>query len=274
MKAIRSAALLGGLLFVVVAGCAKAPRTGELTNPLSTAPDQTDSGGTPTTSNKTGDPTHAKTEYSLTAEQYLQEHVKDKAAAKAKYRGKIVELTGTVNGFAYHGRRQAIVLMETSGSPFDVQCATMDKYPWDKVVPGQMVKIRGKWEEFITCGLTDAVLVDAGKSPATSISAPDLAKAYQKDMKKTVEEHKGKYLIVEGELLEPIVDILHATLVLKGAGNTRVRCWLTLADSDRREVANAMKAGQKIRLFGKIYEDKCNDEYVALEDCFLLTDVK
>lgn len=126
---------------VMLAGCGKkdiAPK------PIASAPAVTLKGPPrPTTPNlPVGTP-----EFTLSANDFYAEYTKPNSLAHQKYRGKTIDLTGTVKTVATNTNGTPILYLEAGGDPLGVLCMfdKMDEDFGEKVSRGQQVRIRGKW---------------------------------------------------------------------------------------------------------------------------------
>ncbi|HWG46256.1 MAG TPA: hypothetical protein VN688_26075, partial [Gemmataceae bacterium] len=104
--------------------------------------------GTPPTPQNQSTPSRlpAKPDFSLTAEAFYNEVVDKLATASKKYDGRVVELTGKIASIGRNALdpNEPPVITLDCGPQQGVFCATVDKQPWLKCVPGQTVKISGK----------------------------------------------------------------------------------------------------------------------------------
>src|SRR5262245_62128244 len=92
----------------------------------------------------------AKPDFSLTAKALGEEYKKDNTAASAKYKGKVVELTGVVRSlhrlppprpnWTFDSTEACLELKDA----VDIKCFTADKNPWRRALPGQRIKLKGR----------------------------------------------------------------------------------------------------------------------------------
>src|SRR5262245_41585318 len=80
----------------------------------------------------------AKPDFSRSAKEFDEEYNKDKKAAEARYKGKVVELSGTVKSVGRNIGKEAFLSLEAGPKNLaGVMCFTTDKQPWLKATPGQ-----------------------------------------------------------------------------------------------------------------------------------------
>src|SRR5262249_47468777 len=86
--------------------------------------------------------------FEVNADEFYKEYQADKNAAAEKYKGKVIELSGAVDGVGRNISGDSYVTLKVEKQLIGVTCVTVDEQPWARVVPGQKVKIKGKWPEF------------------------------------------------------------------------------------------------------------------------------
>jgi len=229
MYHLRKVSALGpALLFLTaLAGCMKG-KTETSPNPEpipATASRASQPGGEP--KKPPVDLTKAKPDFTLTAEQFYA----DVRREPQKYQGKLIELSGLIACFATVVENQeltwwgiALGRNTTGGGVFaTVYFPRAGPPPWTRVCPGQTVKVRGTHRSGNRIEdaphLEDAVLVEAGPSPAVVISAEQLAKEYGQDMERTTRRYALKPLLIEGDIIDT-----RGYIVLKGDGKIHVAC--------------------------------------------------
>jgi hypothetical protein len=194
-----------------------------------------------------------KPDVTMTAEQWNAEWEKDKAAAEAKYKGKVVELSGTVQGADDDPYGQVgYVYLKAKGNLIGVRCATTDKKPWIKVSPGSEAKIRGKVPEAGLPGdLFPAEIVHAGPNPGVVITAKELTKDYAADRAAAEKKYNDKWAYVSGEVAEKTESkFCKVLLKLKGEGDLTVNC-CTGAGGNFKTL-DALKAGAHVSMYGRL----------------------
>jgi hypothetical protein len=208
---------------------------------------------TPTTSDSSNN-----ADYSLDVAQWHAEFSKDPTAAVEKYKGKVIDVSGTVEYVSEDPIQQVgCVFLKVDGPPLQDRCATADKKPWLKVSPGSKVKLRGKIPEFgLPCDLVGAEIVEAGPDPAVVVSAEELAKQYSTDGKSATAKFDDKWAHVEGEVVEKTTSQDCAVLLrLKGDNDVAVSC--CFGERNKRPL-EGVKPGTKVKVFGQLslWKDK------------------
>jgi hypothetical protein len=265
---LTSVALVG-LLAALAAGCGRKPvpidDPGPEENAVKPNPKDGDDfkDSTP--------PPLGKTQVSLDAAKWHEEFKKDSDAALAKYKDKVVELSGVVARVSDDpDDAGGNVFLDVPAETIGIHCATTDKKPWVKVSPGSKVKIRGRAGEM--GDLHAAQIVEAGPNPGVVISAEKLIQQFLTNRKATKEKYDDKYAYVDGEVVEKTEKEGSVTLKLKGEKNILVACNFG-SSSNKKELAKA-RPGQKAKVFGQFsLFDGDKDTVIYLNTC-LLTELK
>ncbi|HJZ92889.1 MAG TPA: leucine-rich repeat domain-containing protein [Gemmataceae bacterium] len=189
-------------------------------------------------------------DFQLTADELFKEYKADRGAAEKKYRGKVIELSGVVDGMGSNISDDSYLSLKVDKELIGVMCFTADDAPWNVAVPGQKVKIKGKWPEFsVSAALVASVLTETGPSPAVRLTADELAKEYKADREAAEKKYKEQYLIVTGEVIDRELNSVGAASVqLKAAGEVKVKCSFT---AFAKSQAKALKVGQTVTLIGQ-----------------------
>jgi hypothetical protein len=186
--------------------------------------------------------TLGKPDVTVTPAEWHAEFKKDPEAAKAKYKDKVIEMSGTVSSvrpdpYGEVGR----VNLEVPKDLLGVECMLADKKPWTKVSPGSKVKVRGKlWDRFNGV-LNPCEIVEAGKNPAVTLSAQELAKQFAADRKEARKMYDEKWAYLKGEVAEKLDD--KVALRLKGEGASR-SC--ATSPSPTRKTSPRSRPGQRL----------------------------
>jgi len=263
MKAVLIALTLSGLLST---GCKKSQ---------SGAPDQQNAGapaappGPPPQYQAPPAPaakdiSKATPDFTLTAEDFFKQFKENAMRAAEKFNGKVIEVMGEISDV---GRdvvsKKPTLTLKTGDQIFGVVCVMAEPNPWNKAVPGQKVKIKGRSEEFAS-RLDSCVFVETGKYQGISLTASELGKEYEANPKATTEKYDGKHLILSGEVDKKEVNEAGAAkFTLKTTGKVKVNVSFT---GFEEEASKAIKPGQKIKVIGK-YSFNFAPEEVSLFFC-------
>jgi hypothetical protein len=208
--------------------------------------------GTATTGAPQATEASNQADYTMDVAQWHAEFSKDPTAAVEKYKGKVIDVSGTVEYVSEDPIQQVgCVFLKVDGPPLQDRCATNDKKPWLKVSPGSKVKIRGKIPEFgLPCDLVGAEIVEAGPDPAVVVSAEALAKEYAADGKAATTKFDDKWAHVEGEVVEKTTSQDCAVLLrLKGDNDVAVSCCF---GERNKKAVEGVKPGAKVKVFGQL----------------------
>jgi hypothetical protein len=203
--------------------------------------------------------------FKLSALDYLKEWEQDRPAAKKKYDDKTLELIGVVARVNEDRNRRGTVELNADIRLTPVSCSMVEEQPWATMSPGQSVTIRGKATfTFATPHLLDCVVVQAGPNPAIMVHPQDLAKEYANDPDATKKKYGGKYLIIEGEIVDKKhnsdLGELHA--FLKGYDKVRVDCRMNGFD---QKLVDSIKVGHKVKVVGQLLPFQCTPVSIGLD---------
>lgn len=253
-----------GMTVVFVFGCAKKDQPtylenstqesqigpGERTKPEETKPEETKA----STDNSPVDLAKAKPDFMLTAEEWADQWKKDSNTAQKKYTGKVIELSGEVDSVAEdpYGK-VGLVYIKARPGVSSVGCLLVDKEPWLKISKGSKVRVRGIKtkdqgydEELYPC-----IVVEYTASAVRAVSAVQLAKEFNADLKAVSKDLDNETLIVEGEIVSkgaPKEGL--AEFTIKGDGGTNIKCRWGVMTEFQRNRHESIKVGQRVKLCG------------------------
>ena len=205
--------------------------------------------------NKDKDKTEKKVpltpEFKLTSEELAKEFTKDEAASEAKYKDKVLEVTGEVTDVG--PTLDQIMLKGAKKNPKDFnEFRIRLGIPPDqqglaaRFSKGQKIKAVGKYLS-LTNGawltITDCTLTEVDKSKTIVISAEELAKEFEKNEDGAKAKFAGNDIVVTGQVVDIKTDKDGTKLaVLKGTAKTNVA--VTIGGLMQTEVAK----GQSIEV--------------------------
>jgi hypothetical protein len=201
--------------------------------------------------------------FKLTAEEFHRQ------AGDEKFDGKVIELSGTVEGVGRNAGGEAFVQLKVPSQMFGVMCFTTDEQPWAKVARGQKVRIKGLGGAVILAPrLLACAIVEPGEYAAVRISAADLAKEYAADPDATIKKYDKKHMVVTGEVAAKDVNEFKAVgLTLKTGNKVAVKCGFTAFD---RDVSRAYAVGQTVSVFGEFSLNFGGGDSVDINFCLPL----
>jgi hypothetical protein len=186
-----------------------------------------------------------KPDFIMTMPELAEDYDKDRAAARQKYDGKVVEVTGTVSNVGYMNPSAIGNLTFYSRQGITLQVKLRNEYHAKayRLSMGQKIKVVATFAEaFGAMPIVDnGVLTELEPSTIIEISADDLAKKFRDDRFKAEEEFRNKTLLVTGPLQETRRDKNYGfVLTLKTSGEpvVKVNTW---------KEANA-EVGEKVTL--------------------------
>jgi|GEM_PF-4322516 len=206
---------------------------------------------------KSGEPAKGPADFKLTAD----ELVARAKANEAQLVGKVIEVSGEVEGFDRSTRDGRQVLLKTAplpNSPKDfpfsipVMCAVVDPEPWATVLPGQRVKITGTFEmALLSANLKACRITDAGEPVELKQTPKEIQKEAEADRDAAKAKYKDKWLRATGEVTDKRSEFGSAVIVLS-VGGTTVECTANVM------FAGAFKKGEKVTVAGKVFAAEAN----------------
>lgn len=251
-RLVLGLALLGSVMLVV--GCSKDPP----------APEKRDGSG-----DAGKDKTSDKVDFTLTSEQLGKDYETDSAAANKKYKDKWVEVEGPVEHVQVLPSGDVnILLVGFQADPKKLGGHSVRGIPPAEereklrgLVKGQKVKLKGKVDretagEFID--LVPCAIVSIGPDPSIPVTADQLTEAYAKDTEAADAKYKGKWVFVEGVVLELRPD--EGSVILAGAGKKdgkALRVSASYPDNRKKDFA-ILKKGDTAKIKGA-----CDGEFLG-----------
>ena len=264
-------------------GCGTTSSVPETTSTTNTSPASTNSGKSTPKSSAIGGvvkPIESKKEpvvvvkpgdFSLSAMELQAEFNTDKAAALAKYQGKTIDLSGVVKSVGDDGSADnGLVEVVTGEGSLGLPCYTVDKEPFARLAPGQTVKLQGVWPKTAAePRLRDAVIVEAGPSPAIAMTALQLATEYAADPEGVKTKYNDKSLFLSGEVKQnDPKDSGNCTLILKGTEKAHVEVSFGAIYAGKTA---KIKDGQPIKLLVHFDKSACYPEIINFRNPGIIT---
>jgi hypothetical protein len=191
----------------------------------------------------------AKADVTMEAREYQDAMLKDARGFVARYGDKVIDLTGTVEGYEYlpDGDRGHLVL-----NPGMVKLTTSDPHPMAKAMPGQKVTLRGKWKP--GRGIEKWVIAAVEGPPPPTLSVEELVKAWKADGTAAMQKYTRKYLILTGTVqrVAPAVATLNGTTITATLRNNdaELECALAVAAHAAAERNGWLIQGRPVRVMG------------------------
>jgi uncharacterized protein (TIGR03067 family) len=210
----------------------------------------------------------------VTPAEWRADFKKDAAAAKAKYRGKVIEMSGTVDSVRPEpfGAPFAYMNFEVKDDLLGVRCVLTDTKPWRKVSPGSKVKVRGKSSEVQAGDLNPCEIIEAGPNPVVVMTAGQLAKEFAADRVAAQKKYEDKWAIITGEVVaRGKSEFCAVRITLKGDADITMTC--CFGEAYKRS-AEAVKVGAQVEIFGKLAIYAGPKETTIPLDICVLSEVK
>jgi hypothetical protein len=248
---------LGGLMIaaaVLVLGCSR----GEQQPKGEKQSEESKGGGGP----KAG---ARKPDFTLTAEEFAREFLKDEKAADKKYEGKRVELTGEVSGVHSPDAGKTAVV-QLKGAKKDkndivgalVQVGLRPEFTRTglHLSRKQKIKVTADYQAWVVLAvnLGNGSLEELSKSELVEVRAPDLAREFVKDAKAASAKYAGKDIIVTGEVEAVSEKKGFHYARLKGDGKTSVL--VTVGASDAPLVQKGKTVGLRSEFPPQLEKDE------------------
>jgi hypothetical protein len=211
-----------------------------------------------------------KADLVVTPAQWRADFKKDAKTARAKYAGKVVEMTGTIDSVRPEpfGAPYSYISFEVAGDFEGVRCVLSDPRPWLKVSPGSRVKVRGKSSDVVSGDLKPCEIVEVMSNPGVTVTAPELARQFAADRKGAQKKFDDKWANLKGDVVARSKSkFCVAVLTLKGAGDVTVNCCFGEAGKRGTE---KIKVGAKVAVFGRLSVGPgAREKSIWLNSCFL-----
>lgn len=220
-----------------------------------------------------------KPDFKLTAEALVKEVIKDEKAAVKKYKGKVVELEGTVQFANKLVSDRAILINGAKRNPKDVVelnviCnstpARLESAWW--FGKGQKIKVVGKLTIANDLGvsLTDCTFTQIKPSPTLKVTAKQLTADFVKDEEAAGKKYLIDALIPKEIIVEGVVGQLMKTkddlflVELTGTAAHTVRCVI-----DQKEW-KTLKKGDQVTIKGDCSGFDSKEKYANVISAFVL----
>jgi hypothetical protein len=198
-------------------------------------------------------PFAAPADVTLTADELGKEERKDEKDTRQKYKGKVIELTGVVWGMGRNIFLDPIITLHVKDEIVQLILISTEKKPWDKVSPGQRVKLKAIYKrhgDLSEPQLVGGPILEVSGAPMPTITAEQLAKAYEEDRKGADKKYgsiSACALIVTGEITEaregdPATSV--PVFYLKTGSKLKLKC------GPDRESARGLRPGMRVRIIG------------------------
>jgi hypothetical protein len=195
-----------------------------------------------------------KPDVTTTAEQMAKEFLADEKAAEAKYKDKIIEITGPVAQLIFDDDRAGVSLKGAKKDEKDFlgisfNCGLQPGYrdTGARLGKDQKVQVVGKYQMRFgpVVQLYDCSLKELEPSKILQVTAEALAEEFQKDAKAAHAKYKDQWVLITGEVVDlPSKGGFHFAK-LKGKDPVNIR--VTLAGSAQKN----LKKGETVTLHGE-----------------------
>jgi tRNA_anti-like len=261
----REVLLMVALIAIAPISCSQSPGT------LPSTVASHGAGGEPNTPKTADKPADSKPILSVSAEDYYEEWAKNEAEAFVKYKGRTIELEGTIAYFSPDNNQPgwSVVTLASKHELKTVPCHFHEQAPWTKISVCQKVKIKGEGPgfEILGPGLNNCVFVDLQAAPTTVLTSQQLAKEYSMDKKGTIAKYDGKLLVLTGEVLSKDIGDLHSFVTLRSDNGIKVSCAIAYA---KQATLDAIKPGDQIKLLGGFHEFAQGEKSTGLGACYII----
>lgn len=199
----------------------------------------------------------------------IAELLKPDSEVIPKYKGKIVEVSGTISRFDFEDGHPQIRLKNADQPDGDTLTVHMaDSAPWSDYIPGQQVTIRGLFpEESYSISLQDAVVLKgiAASRPMRKLTAVELAKACPRADDAFEKDWHNGYVKVQGKLLERSPDLSASVVDLDGGNGYPVRVLLESERHGARKRLASLKPGTVVECVAKFFSTPDDDLLILNE---------
>jgi hypothetical protein len=213
-------------------------------------------------------PPKVKPDFVVTAKAIAEEFKSDNPGAIAKYKDKIIEVTGLIKNAGIDKSDAPFLLLDGFPGAFGgVHCVTQDKTPWKKAMPGQVVTLRGKVPEFATLArLTECEIGDVKGPQLPVVTATKLSQEYRLNPAGTDKKYEGKWIILLGEVASVAAidvgeDAMAALVTFKTDGkapNIGARFF-----GNDNKMTTGLEAGAKLKVLGTFGPSNKDDVHIS-----------
>lgn len=188
-----------------------------------------------------------KADFTLSPEDFAQQLKADEAGTTAKYRGKVIEVTGYLDRYINASLDKVQLCIRVPDRFLYIFCNMPDPDPWDVAAPGQTVTVRGTFpDKFILPTLTDCVIVKASGECRSRLTATELARRCDADPEAVQAEFEYGGLVVSGVVEEAEKKGLYWWVTFRTGTTYRVVVEMSWPVSDEERI----RAGNRIRVVG------------------------
>jgi uncharacterized protein (DUF1330 family) len=203
---------------------------------------------------------------SLSATEFFAAYSSNRDEAFQKHGGKIIDLTGVVEQYGRNINDDVFLQLRVANRLSGI-CLSADKEPWAYVVPGQTVRLRGRWKEKLSTQGIRLLVVETDAKRRVAVSAMQLAGEFSADADASTRKYEGKHLILRGVVEAVDFKALGGgSVVLKGDGKLQVECNYS---TDERTTIRAIQIGEEIGVVGDGAD--LNAGRVLIRYCFTIT---
>lgn len=204
----------------------------------------------------------SKAEHVLTAAAFNESIKKDKKAAASKFKGKLIEITGTVRTRGDESGRGFELLLEDNLAFYFLK-----ENVAAKVLPGQAVRILGVFDKSGVDGsFEECELLDAKPYEPVRLTADELGAQVKADSDAAVAKLKGKGLVMTGAVKskDPRGDL---RLLLTLANKDGVKIVADFTTISAGKLNEKLKTGDTVKLSARLVDSQPNKGELYLEDC-------
>jgi hypothetical protein len=221
------------------------------------------------------DPFPGPADLKLTADELGKEEKQNEDATKAKYKGKVIELTGEVTRISKDLDLKPQIFLKVKDQTVNLHVYTTDRRPWERVLPGQSVTLKaGYLEGNRRTSLVGGPIMQVTGTAVPTITAEELAKAYEADPTAADKKYHWQAggLIVTGEIsdAQALGQFGTPEVYLKTSTKLSVLC------KPDTESSSHLKVGMKIRVTGVSFgvNNVNGRDVIKLVDCVVMGEVK
>ena len=155
------------------------------------------------TKDKDGKTDLGKPDFTLTSADFVKEFKTNAKDAHAKYKDKVIELTGVIASIGTNAGGEAVFLLEgPDPKGFDWTAVSFSEpRPWKKAAPGQKVKLKGKVHPDVSLAmLVYPQIVEVTGDEPPKLTADDLGQEYAKGIEAAEKKYDKKWIILSGQI--------------------------------------------------------------------------
>ncbi len=226
--------------------------------------------GQKATDQKVTDPFAAPADLKFTADELGKEEHDNAQATRTKYKGKVIELSGTVHHMNRSSALEPLMHLDVKDSYY-LTVHSADPKPWNRVSPGQSVKLKVMYQKTAySVELVAGSILEVSGEPCPTIDADEFGKARTENPKAFDTKYKDQAVILTGEIVVAAEGYpgKMPELSLKAGKNLTIEC------SPDSESVRGLRPGMRVKVTGVYDAPRDGHSFGRVSDCVVMDILK